>query len=376
MSLHADQVLATLRRMPTANHQRFRRQYCAAALACALALVLAACHHAAPPPSNVTPEKAIATNLRLTATGDFDGLMKNRLPAAEYAQWRAEWHKAHVHPVPVSVVQQKQFATIMHMLVEPGAEAKLAKRIAPELAGLHGGNNQEMPILGGILEAAGKRMIADSPQLGPAQRTLAEQGLQALLAWARTTDYSDPKKARIAIDLVCDTARQLHVQTLKQWRALDYATTMKNYGIIWNGLESVLQIYGLDIGQSLLDAKVSNVTKRGDEATVKLDMSLAGKPLTGQWAMREVGVHWYDVALLDAWHKAHPASASAASAAGASSVAPASATTATSVHSSAPPASATSAPAGPATTHSSAPSASSTSAPATPASATSTSRQN
>lgn len=374
LSLHTDRVLATLRHMPSANRQRSRRQYCAASLACVLAVVLAACHHAAPPPSNVTPEKAIATNLRLTATGDFDGLMKNRLPAAEYAQWRAEWHKVHAHPVPVSVVQQKQFATIMHMLTEPGAEKKLAKRLAPQLAGLHGGNNQEMPILGGILEAAGKRMIADSPQLGPAQRTLAEQGLQALLAWARTTDFSDPKKARIAIDLVCDTARQLHVQTLKQWRALDYATTMKNYGIIWNGLESVLQIYGLDIGQSLLDAKVSNVTKHGDEATVRLDMSFAGKPLTGQWAMREVAGHWYDVALLDAWHKAHPAPASGASS---SPVAPASAaTTATPVHASAPPASTTSAPAAPASVHASAPPASPTSTPAKPASATSTPRQN
>lgn len=313
--------------MPAVVRHHLPRCRRAAVLVCTLALALAACHQAPPsPPSNATPEKAIATNLRLTATGDFDGLMKNRLPAAEYSQWRAEWHKAHAHPIPVSVVQQTQFATIMHMLTEPGAEAKLARRLMPKLANLHGGNDQAMPILGGILEAAGKRMIAASPQLGPAQRALAEQGLEALLAWAKTTDFSDPKKARIAIDLVCTTARQLHVQTLEQWRALDYAATMKDYGIIWNGLENVLQVYGLDIGQSLLDAKVTTVTKHGAEATVKLDMNLANKPLSGEWAMREVDGHWYDVALLDAWRKAHPSSAASAGSAASSAAAPASTT--------------------------------------------------
>ena len=302
----------------------------AIALVCAstFALALAACHQAPPPPSNATPEKAVATSLQLTATGDFDGLMKNRLPPADYATWRAEWDKQHAHPVPASVEQQKQFAEIMRMLTEPGAEAKLAKRLQPELADLRG-KGQPMPIFGGILEAAIKQMIAESPQLGPAQQTLANQGLDALAAWAGTTDFSDAKKAGKAIALVCASARELHVQTLDQWRALDYATTMKNYGIIWNGLEKLLDLYGLDIAGSLTDAKVGATVGDTDRATVKLDLKLAGKPLSGEWAMLKQGGHWYDAALLEAWHKAHPAASAAAPAPASTAVAsgsPASAT--------------------------------------------------
>lgn len=324
-------------------HHLARGRAFAWATTCAIALALAACHHAPPPPSNATPGKAVATNLRLTAMGDFDGLMKNRLPAADYARWREEWEQSHAHPVPASVVQQKQFAEIMQMLTEPGAEAKLAKRLSPELSKLHGDKNAPAPIFAGIMEAAGKQMIADSPQLGPTQRAIATQGLSALVAWAQTTDFSNAKKAQKAIKLVCATARQLHVQTLEQWRALDYVQTMRNYGVLWNGLESLLNIYGLDLSKSLTDASVSTATNDGTHATVKLDMSLADKTISGQWPMMEEAGHWYDTAMLAAWRKTHPATAaSAAAPALAGSVEPAASSTAAASASAANPAAASS----------------------------------
>lgn len=299
--------------MPDEPARRLVRRH-ALAVASACAFALAACHHVPPPPSNVTPEKAVATNLRLTATGDFDGLMKNRLPAADYARWRGEWQQSHAHPVPASVAQQKQFAEIMQMLTEPGAEARLAKRLQPELSKFRGDKNAPAPIFAGIIEAAGKQMIEDSPQLGPSQRTIATQALAALIAWAQTTDFSNAKKAQKAIDLVCATARQLHVQTLEQWRALDYAQTMRNYGVLWNGLESLLDIYGLDIAKSLTDAGISTTADLGARATVKLDMDLAGKKIGGEWPMQKEAGHWYDTALLTAWREAHPATASSTAA--------------------------------------------------------------
>ncbi|HEU4856804.1 MAG TPA: hypothetical protein VFS86_05830 [Rhodanobacteraceae bacterium] len=293
--------------MPIATARRHAgRHAIAPALVCALLLPLAACHHAPPPPSNATPEKAVATNLQLTSAGDFDGLMQNRLPPADYTAWRAEWDKARQQQAPASDTQTQQFAQIMQMLTEPGAEAKLAKRLQPELAKLRGGPTQTLPIASGILEAAGKQMIAASPQLGATQRAMATQALGVLLAWAKTTDFSDTKKAKKAIELVCTTARALHVQTLAQWRALDYAQAMHAYGVLWNGLEKLLDIYGLDLAGSLTSAKVSATANDGTHATIKLDLTLAGQPLTGEWPMVKQADHWYDAALLDAWRQAHP----------------------------------------------------------------------
>jgi hypothetical protein len=289
--------------------QYIGRRATALSVAGACALALTACHHAPPPPSNATPEKAVTTSLRLTATGDFDGLMKNRLPPAAYAQWRSEWDAAHARPGATSATQDQQFAQIMRMLTEPGAEAKLAKRLQPELPKLRGGKNETLPIASGILEAAGKQMIAAAPQLGPTQKTLATEGLDALIAWTRSTDFSDPKKAAKAIALVCATARQLHIQTLAQWRAQDYAQTMRSYGVLWNGLENLLNLYGLDLANDLGSANITATASDDAHATVKLDMNFAGQPLAGEWLMVKQAGHWYDATLLEAWQKAHPAPA-------------------------------------------------------------------
>lgn len=318
-------------------HRAILRRRLALTLVCAAALTLAACQRSPPPPSNATPDKAIATNLRLTATGDFDGLMQNRLPPAVYTAWRHEWDAAHAHPVAATADQQQQFATIMQQLTAPGAEAALLKRAQPTLSTLKGGHNT-LPIASSILEAAGRQIIAESPQLGPAQRILAQQGLDVLIGWAKVTDFSSPKRARKAVDLICTTARALHVQTLAQWRALDYAATMKNYGIIWNGLEGLLNLYGLDLAKSLTDAKVDTVTRDRPHATIKLQLQLAGQPLVASWPMVEQDSHWYDAAMLSAWAKAHPASTAATPVSAGSTAMPGSATVPTPTQSIAAPA--------------------------------------
>ena len=320
--------------MPAAR--RLLRRTLPALAVCAM---LVACQQAPPPPpSNATPEKAVTTNLRLVATGDFDGLMKNRLPPADYAQWKTEWQATRAHAGAPSAARAQQFAAIMKKLTEPGAEARLEAQLAPELAKLHGGKGQPLPIFTGILKAAGQQMIAASPQLGPSQRTMAQRALDILIGWAGRTDFSNRKQAAKAIGIACATARELHVQTLAQWQALDYATAMRDYGILWNGLENVLQVYGLDVGKSLIDAQVTTVNEHGDQASVKLTMTLAGQPISGAWPMHLQAGHWYDTAMLAAWRKAHPApAASVAAPAAAGSTLAASAATVSAPAASAPP---------------------------------------
>lgn len=344
--------LATLRRMHPHPCRGPGRRALALTLVCVAALALAACHHA-PPPSNATPQKALATSLRLTAEGDLDGLMRNRLPPADYSAWRAQWAKDHAHPVPASIEHQKQFAQIMQMLTAPDADAKLGKRLAPQLAQLHDSKDATLPIFSNILEATGKDLIAHSPQLGPAQRQLATAALGAVVTWAQKADLGNAKKADKAIAIATATARQLHVATLAQWRALDYAQTMHAYGVIWRGLENILDIYGLHLTDALTNADVSVPLNNVTHVIVKLDLTIAGKHLSGQWPMVEQAGHWYDAALLTAWEKAHPASASSgAQPAAAGSTAPASAASTGAAPTSAAAASASTAPAPPAQRHS------------------------
>lgn len=284
----------------------------ALALAAAAALVLAACHRTPPPPSNATPEKAVATNLRLTATGDFDGLLRNRLPPAAYAQWRRDWNVRHAQPPPVSATQRQQFADILQALTAPQAEARLLKQLQPQLA--NGGGKGLPPVLASVLTASVKSLIETSPQLGPRQRTLALQVLAAIEAKAATVNFADKHKLTKAIALLCHAARDLHVTTLAQWQALDYATTMRDYGIIWNALQAALRVYGIDLPRGLTTAKPMIVSIAGADAQVQLHLTVAGTPMTAQWTLHEEAGHWYDAAMLAAWRQAHPAAATSVAA--------------------------------------------------------------
>jgi hypothetical protein len=128
------------------------------------------------------------------------------------------------------------------------------------------------------------------------------------------------------------------VQTLAQWRAQDYAQTMRNYGILWNGLENLLNIYGLDLAGDLESADITATTNDGTHATIKLDMKLAGQPLSGTWPMVKQAGHWYDANLLEAWRAAHPARASSTGAPSAASTATPSGTAPAQPAASVPPA--------------------------------------
>jgi hypothetical protein len=286
----------------------------AAALVAASLLTLAACHHA-PPTGNATPVTAVEASLNLAAMGDFDALVKNRLPPDDYATWRKDWQHARDQALPPSSAHADQFAQLMGLLTAPDAEAKLTKQLEPQLAGLKGGAGQPLPIFASIFQASVLQLINASPQLGSAQRQMAQQGLDALMAWTATVDFSNMKKARQAIDIACATARELHVTTLDQWRAQDYAQTMQAYGTIWQALEKIMAIYGLDIPKSLNGAKVEVASTAGDHAVVRVQLDFAGKPLTGEWPMEKLAGHWYDADLLTAWAKAHPIAAASTGAA-------------------------------------------------------------
>ncbi len=338
---------------PDRPHPPQRRHVFAALLSCALVILVAACHRGPPPPpANVTPDGAVFASLDLTRQGDFDGLMQSLLPPADYRVWRSEWETARTQAPAATPAQRRQFEQAMQMLTQPGAEGKLYRLLEPELATLRKQRGQQLPILTGILQAAGQQVIAGSDEFGAGQKQMATQALNALIAWLQSADLGDDAKARQAIGMVCTTARKLNVQTLEQWRALDYAQAMQRYGIAWKGLLSLLKLYGLDLDASLGAARVETLSDDGSHALVQVTLTLAGRPVTGQWHMLKVGNAWYDAERLAAWRKRHPAppaSSSPAQPASAASGAqpPAGTTAAVPARTPAAPAPASSAPANP-----------------------------
>ncbi len=233
-----------------------------------LALVLAACNRnpspTTPPPST-TPENAVRAGLVLTRNGDFDGLLRSTLPPADYQAWRDEWQRARSQQPAPTPEQRAHFAQLMRELTAPGAEEKLLKQVQPQLDQLRTHRAQNLPMLLGILQAAGNDLVQNAG-LSPNQKQQATQTVAALAAWAQHADLADQAKAKQAIGVICATARKLNLQTLDQWRALEYPQVMARYATGWDGLKQSLRVYCLDLGATFENAKLETLSEDGTNA--------------------------------------------------------------------------------------------------------------
>ncbi|MEO7148707.1 MAG: hypothetical protein ABIY40_02020 [Rhodanobacteraceae bacterium] len=272
-------------------------------------LALAACHREPTAPPNTTPEGAVRADLVLTRNGDFDGLLRSTLPPADYQVWRKEWEQAKGRQPAPTAQQRAQFTQMMQKLTEPGAEDKLYKQLQPQLADFRKQHAKDMPMLIGILLAAGNNIVQNSAELSASQKQQATEALAALAAWAQTADFTDATRAKQAIGVICDTARKLDLKTLDHLRALDYAQTMKKYGGGWDGLKRLLKIYGLDLDASFDGAKVEALSHDASRARVRETFVLAGKPIVSEVNLLMQDGHWYDADRLAAWRKRHAAAA-------------------------------------------------------------------
>jgi len=270
----------------------------------ALMLALAACNHSPPPvaqpsapPADATPDGAVRANLALTRDGDFDGLLRSTLPPSDYQAWRNEWQRARAQQPAVTPAQRAQFASMMQKLTAPDAEDKLLKPVQLQMAQLRAHRAQNLPMLIGILQAAGNDLVQKAV-LSPEQKQQATQAMAALAAWAQGADFTDEGKARQAIALICLTARKLDIQTLDQWRALSYPQVMARYAIGWSGLK-----------------QLETLSNDGKRARVRETVILAGKPIISEVQLMKQDGHWYDAAKLTAWRGQDQKPAAAAAAA-------------------------------------------------------------
>lgn len=274
-------------------------------------LALAACNRSAEPvaPPSITPDGAVRAGLVLTRNGDFDGLLRSTLPDADYKAWRAEWTQARARQTPPTTQQRAQFAQMMQKLTEAGAEDKLYRQLQPRLADLRAHRARDLPMLVGILQAAGSNVVAGAGGLSATQKQQATAAIEALAAWARGADFTDADKAKQAIVVVCATARQLDLKTLDQARALDYTHSMARYRTAWDGLKALLKIYGLDLDASFDQAKVETLADDGHHARVRETFLLTGKPIISEINLVMQDGNWYDADRLAAWRAGHPATA-------------------------------------------------------------------
>ena len=270
-------------------------------------LLLGACSGKDNPaqPGGSTPVAAVQTSIDLVKAGDFNGLWKHALPAAEYANLRTDWQRHTLDQRPITPADRTKFNQTMQQLTGPDAENKLYAEVQPKLAAMEQQYKDQLPVLLSVGAAFAKNAVAQNKALTAMQKGQLNDALNVITPWAQQAPWFDPAKAKQAVGVTVSTARKLDLKSPEQMRAMDFDTVMGKYSIGYGGLKQLLAIYGLSLDDTLNSVKLSELSNTNGHAVVKIDYTLLGKPLSTETKLVNEHGRWYSEDILQNVRKSH-----------------------------------------------------------------------
>ena len=254
---------------------------------------------ASAPPAAATanaPDAALMTSIKLLKSGDFDGLMKNAMPPAEYAKIKADWNK---NQEPISDEERAKFAETMDRLTAPDAEQKLFAEIEPQLKAFDAQYQQQIPMYVAMGTGWLQSTIQQNKDMSEEAKQQALAAVDALGKWVTNTRFTDPDKVKQVIAIAVKAARALNLKSLDEARALSYEEGMKKGQAVFGSFKDALKVYGFSFDDTLDSIKPEVVTNDGKLAKLKLSYTLLGTPLTGETEMVNVDGRWYGKDTID-----------------------------------------------------------------------------
>ena len=251
------------------------------------------------PPANSDAVQTVQTSIALAREGDIAGLLELSLPPAEFARLKTEWDNQ-ASDSPVTDDARKRFADAMARLTAKDAESELFKQYEPDIRQFDAQYKNQLPAILAMGSGYVTGLINQSQNLTTAEKQRANLLLDAVVSGLQTSHPTDPEKARKALLVAIEIARELDLKTLDQARSLTFdqaAPKMKSLAL---GLKRILEIYGFSVDAALDSVKVTETTTT-DPNLVKLQISydLAGTPVQTESDMIRVEGRWYDRDTID-----------------------------------------------------------------------------
>src|SRR5918993_112016 len=115
----------------------------------------------------------------------------------------------------------------------------------------------------------------------------------AVLDWMTPAMLSDRERARAAIKILVETARELELPTLEASRRLEMIPALEKGGQALRGLKRMAGVYGIDADASLAAVQARVVDARGERATVEVRYPLLGKTVAFDMKLLRRDGRWY-----------------------------------------------------------------------------------
>ena len=264
-------------------------------LLAAIALGVAACNNDSSQSTSASangPEQTVQRSIALTREGDVAGLFENSLPPEEFARIKAEWTNEKDN-APADDAARARFAETMAKLTADDAAEKLYAEIEADVRQFDTQYQKQVPTLVAMGRGYLKGLVQQSDALSASEKEQASSIIEALAKWVEQTRFTDPNLVKKALGEVAATARAIDLKTLDQARALSFDESAPKLKIAFNGLKSVLDVYGFSINDTLDSMKTTLISSEGDNAVVQIDYTLLGTPLQTTSEMIRIDGRWY-----------------------------------------------------------------------------------
>jgi hypothetical protein len=266
------------------------------ALIGAIALLAAACGkddaQTAAVADHASPEAAVMHSVQLLRQGDFSALAEASAPPARVEAARQRW-MSELKDEQITDEARAEFAATMERLTAPGAEEQMLAEIRPQLEQFQGEMKAQLPAMVAMGKGFILAAINESEDIPAAQKPQVTNLVNALGTWAESGEFASVERAERAVAAVTATARKMPVRTLDEVHALDFDGLMNLMSIGFGGVKDVLNVYDINIDQTLAGARAETVSQDGDNATVRVHFDLLGAPLNMDVQMVRVDGRWY-----------------------------------------------------------------------------------
>lgn len=254
-------------------------------------LALAGCRHEVVAPGDpVAAVKGLADALKDNNLVRYSRLS---MPPALHKQMEARW-KANLALAPAPTpAQQEDYAKWMNRLTAADAEAKLFVTFDRRLKKIEAELGSQWPLMqatGGIFLNG---VISANPKLTSAEKAHAKAMGSTLINWLQPELVTDRQRARRAIAVLTETARDINLPTLADSRRLEMIPALEKAGRGLKGLKQMARIYGLDADLSLSQVTARVKAVEGPVATMDVSYPLLGKTVSFEMQLLRRDGRWY-----------------------------------------------------------------------------------
>lgn len=215
------------------------------------------------------------------------------LPPELHTKMERRWAERLKIAPPPTEEQRKDYARWMARLTAADAEAKLYKSLDPKLKKFESEVGTQWPLMQATAGIFVNGLIQTNSKLSTGEKAHAKALGEVFLAWLKPELITDRDRAKRAIAVVAETAREIDLPTLEDSRRLEMIPALEKGGVALAGLKQLGRIYGVDADAALAGVQTRVKDVDGDIATMAVTYPLLGRQVEFEIELIRRDGRWY-----------------------------------------------------------------------------------